>query len=64
MSEDVLSGMYVLSGWTFCQGGRFVRIDVLSGRTFCQEEPFCKEDLMLGLHFQGKTQTQTPDNHS
>ena len=56
--------MDVLSGWTFCQDGRFVRMDVLSGRTFCQEETFCKEDLLSGLHFRGKTQTQTPDNHS
>ena len=56
MSEDVLSGMYVLSGWTFCQDGHFVRMDVLSGWTFCQEETFCKEDLLSGLHFQGKAQ--------
>ena len=48
----------------FCQDGHFVRMDVLSGWTFCQEETFCKEDLLSGLHFQGKTQTQTPDNHS
>ena len=54
--------MDILPGWTFCQDGRFVRMDVLSGWTFCQEETFCKEDLLSGLHFQGKTQTQTPDN--
>ena len=45
--------MDILSGWTFCQLW-----------TFCQEETFCKEDLLSGLHFQGKTQTQTPDNYS
>ena len=37
MSEDVLSGMYVLSGWTFCQDGRFVRKRHFVRRTCCQD---------------------------